>query len=62
MNSNTNTTEKKKPISLLTASLDKIKAIAARQPNSLQPSPWFIKQQQEMQELLKNTKPQKIYY
>ena len=55
--------EKKKPKSLLTASLDLIKYNAARQPNSLQPSPWFIKQQQEMQELLKNTKTtNKIYY
>jgi len=58
---NTNT-DKQKPVSMLTASLDAIKYNVARQPNALKPAPSFLKQQQEMNELLKNTKPQKIYY
>jgi hypothetical protein len=56
---NTMNPENKKPISLLTASLDLIKYNAARQPNALKPSPYFIKQQQEIAELVKTLKPKK---
>jgi hypothetical protein len=59
---NTNT-EKKQPISMLTASLDTIKYVAARQPFALKSAVSFEKQEKEKEELLKNTKTiNKIYY
>jgi hypothetical protein len=48
-------TEKQKPVSMLTASLELIKYNVTRQPSALKPAASFIRQQAETKELVKNT-------
>ena len=50
-----NIPKKDKPISMLTASLDKIKYNVRWQPNALKPAPSFLKQEAEKKLILANT-------
>jgi hypothetical protein len=55
LNQKMNTEKKDIPISMLTASLGRIKYIASRQPYALKSATSFLKQEDEKKKILTNT-------